>query len=207
MPIKGKRSGRLFMFVAAALLCVGAGVGVGRLSGSILVAKAVPATHTAQNGQKVAVQGVKIHGWWTIKVLDGSRVVAERQFENALVGNGASDLALILTGQLVAGHWNVFVYGPSSAFLFDLVQLRPDLTVTGSGGHVILSGNHTASSAMTIAQVQTALFSCGSTQTGSACAAGTVGSVGHLFTDATLATPVSAASGQIVQITVDISFS
>jgi hypothetical protein len=208
MPFQGKWVRRVFIFVVA-LLCVGAGVGVGRLTTATLFAKAVPAAHVSHRGQSAAVQGVKVHGWWTIKVLDHGRLVNERQFENALVGSGASDLASLLTGGESAGHWNVFVYDSSSypTFLFDLVQLRPDLNVSASGGHVILSGNYTATAAISIGKVQTALFTCAATATASNCTTGTAFGTGHIFTEDTLGTPVAVANGQIVQVSVAIIFS
>src|SRR5438874_2634859 len=119
MPFKGKHIGRVLAFVAAAILCVGAGVAVGRLPIGSLLAKTAPAAQAVDSGSSEAVysglkgtqQGVTVHGWWTIKVVDKGRVVSERQFENALVSSGAAELASLLTGQKVGGHWNVFVYG------------------------------------------------------------------------------------------------
>jgi hypothetical protein len=214
MPFKGKHIGPVLAFVAAAILCVVAGVAVGRLPIGSLLPKTAPAAQAVHSGSSQAVysglkgtrQGVTVHGWWTIKVVDQGRVVSERQFENALVNSGASEITSLLTGHKVGGFCNLFVY-QNGLFLFDLVQLRTDLTVAASGGHIVLSGNHTATAAMSIDKVQTNVFTCPSTATASTCSSGAGGHTGHQFTDANLSPPVSVANGQIVQITVDISFS
>src|SRR5712692_6116958 len=88
MAFRGKVSNRTFMFVAAALLCVIAGLAVGRLP--LLLARGAPAQIAAHDPP---TQGFTLHGWWPIDVFRGPQLVSPRQFETASltvnqIGNG-----------------------------------------------------------------------------------------------------------------------
>ncbi len=223
MPFKGKRTGRVLMFVAAGLLSVGVGVGVGRLSAWGQLVKAGPAgTHAIQaagGNSAVGAQGVKVHGWWTIKVLDRGHLVAERQFENSLVaGGGDSLLADLLTHQYTMGPWFVDAF-QTDGQIFELTNAadvadRRQLTVNGATpGHVILSGTYTPATANSIGRVATGAYGCPPDIASSSCVNSWL-STRFNFTSTTITTgtppvpaPIAVAAGQIVQVTVDISFS
>ncbi len=103
MAFRGKVSNRTFVFVAAALLCVIAGLAVGRLP--LLLARGAPAQIAAHDPP---TQGVKVHGWWTIDVFSGTRLVSTRQFENACltvnqIGN-AEPCSFSSPAQLTSGY-------------------------------------------------------------------------------------------------------
>lgn len=54
--------------------------------------------------------GITVHGWWTLTVRDHGRVVAKRQFENALTPTtGAETLAAIFMRQEVPWTWAITV--------------------------------------------------------------------------------------------------
>jgi len=216
MPFKGKRTGRVLMFVAAAALCVGAGVAAGRLPVWGLVAKAAPA-HAVHYGQKAAAQGITVHGWWTIKVFDGSRLVREQQFENALstqFGNGGhAVLTGLLTRQYVAGPWQVTVHATKTGGTEDFAlssaadfAANGPLAVNDVNHHTVLTGNYTAKADISIATVATYLYPCGASVTPAACV-NVNGSYLFAFTNADVTPNVAVSSGQIVQVKVDISFS
>lgn len=218
MAFRGKLSDRAFMFVAAALLCVIAGVLVGR---SPLVDKLVGGGSPAKHAVHSSAAGVQVHGLWTIRVYDGSRLVTTRQFENACitvstVGNGCDVvLADLLTRSYAMGPWQLYANNAGGGQLFQLSSaadigsqgVQGPLTVSGATpGHVILSGNYTATSAISIAKVSTSVSLCPSSTAPSSCV-NYFGDFFFVFTAATLASPVAVANGQIVQVKVDISFS
>jgi hypothetical protein len=182
-------------------------------------------------------EGIKVHGHWIIDVRnpDGT-VVAHREFENALTSIGAITLAKILGRQRTPNLWVIFLRsGPNGVtpWLLNGVQpgfiLEPNdfspadfhtfktLTVTVPTGtdangnpvpnanKLVLSGNATALNAGQIGEVGTSLISCpANVLPGNPC----VGfSDLQSATFATLNTPQSVSAGQIIQVTVVISFS
>jgi hypothetical protein len=212
MRLKGNGTGRVLMFVAAAALCVGGGVAAGRLPVWGLIAKAAPA-HVAHSGQKATAQGITVHGWWTIKVFNGSGLVQERQFENALsiqaTNGGDAALTALLTRQAVAGPWELLVDTTTvDHVLYSAADQAGDgqLAVNDVGRHTVLTGSFTARADISIASVWTFLFVCGPSVTPAACINRT-GSHTFAFTNADVSPNVTVSSGQIVQVKVDISFS
>ncbi len=216
MAFRGKVSNRAFMFVAAALLCVIAGLAVGRLP--LLLAKGAPGQIAAHDPP---TQGVKVHGWWTIDVFSGTRLVSTRQFENACltvnqIGNGCDAvLANLLTRGYSMGPWQLYAIDAGGALLFQLSSaadiglqgVNGPLNVSGATpGHVILSGNFQAGSDINIGKVSTSVSLCVSGTPPSSCV-NYFGDFFFNFTSATLQSPVAVANGQIVQVKVDISFS
>jgi hypothetical protein len=204
------------MFAAAGLLCVGGGVGVGRLAIWDQLAKVAPvsaaSTSQAKHHTSVPVQGVTVHGWWTIKVFSRNRLVSERQFENSLVtGSYGGDqlLAALLTRQKSMGPWELIAYWPTNGVT--VLGSAPDdgnnLTVNGATpGHVILSGSYMAAADISINRVLTGTYTCGSSTAPVSCV-NLAGGFWSNFTSTNIAPPVSVANGQIVQFKVDISFS
>lgn len=54
---------------------------------------------TAQEApEQAANEGIALHGHWTIEVYDEGQLVERREFDNALVNNGARMLTLLLAG-------------------------------------------------------------------------------------------------------------
>ncbi len=57
-------------------------------------------------------EGIQIHGWWTIEIRNRDGSVAKHvEFENALVSDGPAILAGLLSGNMVAGSWELAVAG------------------------------------------------------------------------------------------------
>ncbi len=234
----GKQAGRTLLGAAAVLICVGAGVGAGRLpiwdQLAHRVASGSRASHTVLGttgssafapvgASRVAMQGLKVHGWWTIKVLDHGRLVINRQFENSLVTGtnasgqpgGDSALSELLTRGHTGGPWKLDTGDPNGAVIFVLSSApnAPEngpLNVDGASteGHVILSGQYTPNSTVTIASVNTFVFLCSNSTTPVNCTSTAIASQFN-FTSAALppASQVTVNGGQVVQIKVDISFS
>ncbi len=51
---------------------------------------------------------IKVHGVWTIDVLDGSgHLVTRREFENALTSRGSEFLASFLASSSTSGRWRI----------------------------------------------------------------------------------------------------
>ncbi len=223
MKIVAQRLGQAVALVAVALICVGGGIGLGRLPIWNRLANA-PRAVPAPLPQAVAAndrspnQRIKVHGSWTIKVLDKGRLVTERRFENALltantIGNGGDAvLAGLLTRQYAMGPWQLYASGTSQFQLSsaaDIAQqnVNGPLTVSGATpGHVLLSGTFTAGASTTISKVSTSVSLCPSSKAPAACV-DYFGDFFLQFTSTTLSVPVQVASGQDVQVAVDISFS
>lgn len=217
MALGGKRRSRVLMFAAAGLLCVGAGFGVGRLPALNQLIQAAPvsavSSQAANHRAAGPALGVSVHGWWTIKVLDRSgRQVSESQFENALstgfLNGGHALLAGLLTRAYTMGPWELLAsWTGGSLKLGSAPDDGNNLTVNGATlGHVILSGNYTATADISITQVSTFGFLCANTIAPSNCTSA-FNTYFFGFTGTTLASPVAVANGQIVQLKVDISFS
>lgn len=157
--------------------------------------------------------GIKVHGHWTIDIKnpDGS-VASHNEFENALVGTGAATLARMLTHsttQLLG--WGIVMFPPQPApitwaiiesavtnFVPSQASISPNLTVVvgPSFFDVVLQGSVQAPSASTIAMVSTLMV----TQE-------PFNQQVHYFTERILAQPITVQAGQVIQVTVDFSFS
>jgi hypothetical protein len=205
------------MLAVAGLLCVVSGVAVGRLPAWGQLVKAAPisaASQAANHHKGVPVQGVTVHGWWTIKVFDQKRLVSERQFENSLQTGlsygGDIFLAALLTRQKSMGPWELAAFWASGNFV---LGSAPDdgnnLTVNAATpGHVILSGNYTAVADISINRVQTSMYTCPAATAPASCVnAIVIGNLWFAFTSTNLVPSVPVTNGQIVQFKVDISFS
>lgn len=168
-------------------------------------------------------EGITVHGEWTIEVYDADGTLAESvEFSNALDSIGAEHLALLLSGQLVAGEWHVEIgnYAPGSHPCTDGAgsgdtcratqvwdfqpNFFPTLVVDSSvAGQLTLDGSVVVENDTSITAVETRLATC------------TVGTNDCLntgyapasFSGTLLDTPVPVSSGQTVQVEVVISFS
>jgi hypothetical protein len=69
----------------------------------------------AAKAPRGAGEGIQIHGWWTIEIRNRDGSVAKHvEFENALIGDGPAVLAALLSGNFVAGSWQLIVAGTQS---------------------------------------------------------------------------------------------
>ncbi len=170
-------------------------------------------------------EGIQVHGHWKIEILqsDGT-LVSSYEFDNAF--NGASDLMSVLKRDQSPGIWSVMLQGTGvspgacddSGTPVSCVVTEPsnpnagsnlfkNLTVTNSAGFV-LSGSATAAYAATVTDVWTHVGYCaGSVAPASCTDAMTSFAAGSSFTLAALGTSQPVAVGQIIQVTVTISFS
>jgi len=170
-------------------------------------------------------EGIKIHGHWKIEILepDGT-LVSSYEFENAFVG--APTLMEFLKRDSTPGIWSVILQdtgmdpgacdlggNPESCVVTESSNpnsgsnLFKNLTVT-DGLNFVLAGSATASYSATVTEVWTHVGSClGSVAPVSCTDAMTSLANGLPFTVVTLGTPQPVAVGQIIQVTVTITFS
>ena len=166
-----------------------------------------------------AREGITVHGHWVIDVRNPDGTLSSHtEFENSLTERGALHLAMIL-GRAVAGvrGWTIALEtsggapfgenssGPVSAEIFEAALGQVGvafwrfgtLTAAQVESTVVLKGTATASGVGQIGLVSTALTVVnlsGNLQNG-------------VFSATGLSNPVSLEPGQIVQVTVTLSFS
>jgi hypothetical protein len=185
----------------------------------LVVAASAPAAAAEPGGTR---EGIQVHGHWKIEVFDpdGTRISAY-EFENAFVGSAF--LTDLLAGRASQGLWGIWLDAVAVATpcLDDLGQdaqckiLEPgdtaaanhflNLTVAGTSS-LVLAGSATAGQSTSIDTVTTMLSTCGPTVAPASCTASAAAS-GSAFTMKSLGTVVPVLAGQIVQVTVTISFS
>ncbi len=194
--------------VAAAFTAALAVAVVGTAGASLMHRMTAPPTATQ----------VTVHGQWTIIVRNKHhKIVARRQFENALVPSGAAVLARLLSRASGAGSWGVNIgFGAivdSTNTASDSPPVYKNLTVTAptsgpDANKVVLSGTATPSADTTINNVDTYLGECTGPPT-----AGCVSPASSQFTHKALdglngdPAAVPVAAGQQVAVTVKLSFS
>jgi hypothetical protein len=163
-------------------------------------------------------EGIKVHGRWTIDILnpDGS-LVSHHEFENAFAGHlgAATFMNGVLSRSKRVGLWQISLGGTPACYANGapcwIVEpgtpieggvLSVAVPTTGpNAGKFVLSGSTTAPRVAQISVVQTGTDDC-PPAAGSTCTAGSVG-----FTQKVLAAPIDLVEGQIIQVTVVISFS
>lgn len=165
-------------------------------------------------------EGIKVHGRWTIDIRnpDGT-LVSHREFENALQTSGAALLGSFLQRTDKAGEWIMAVSGGPSpcgtpCWIYEPATQFPagspifkTLTISSQGGsnnNTVLAGTATASADGVIETVSSSNYRC-SVDSQGVCPASVFS--GTLFTLKNLATPINVVAGQIIQVTVVISFS
>jgi hypothetical protein len=187
------------------------------------------------------VEGIKVHGHWTIDIRNADGTIASHhEFENALTGQGKRVISGLLTGTEAIAAWAVTLYGndatdnpcagPTSARVECVIREQGfaaqfdsdgvNLQVTAPLVHepppnsltairfVHLSGSTsstTASPSSVIARVRTDVAVCVGGLTRVECVAQAVNR--EPMTTRLLPTPIVVAPGQIIQVTVDITFS
>jgi len=153
-----------------------------------------------------------VHGRWVIEIREpDGRLVSRREFENELQPSGQSILTDLLTHKAVAGSWVVLAGLPFCEK--DLIGsggcpsggATAELIVVSAGGTVVLTGVAPAPIALSFTEVGTAVATC---DPGTyACISGAAGyKVPVGFSYRTIPAQ-SVAAGQIVQVSVTISFS
>ena len=169
-------------------------------------------------------EGIKVHGHWTVVVRnpDGTQV-GRHEFENALDIAGRALLPAFLGRRLTPGSWTIKVwdglcpaeYGAEQCRIVEsssnlaasattFTNLVLGLPPHGTPGEVSLSGSFTAANAGHVTRVATGLGSCVGTWAPAAC---TENFPAAIFSSTVLTTPIPVQQGQIVQVTVLISFS
>jgi hypothetical protein len=184
---------------------------------------------TAFAGDKngVTQEGIKVHGHWKIEVFnpDGTQM-SVTEFENSLVSGGGFYPVKLLTGQAVHAAWGIQLdntggtnpcdnagspdpcrIGESGANYLSLIIHSTNLTVSTTTNSFTLSGSVTAANTSTINKVQTAWSMCTSTTVTLTDCRPSPNNVWGFLTATTLTTPPSVVPGQLIQVTVTISFS
>jgi hypothetical protein len=171
-------------------------------------------------------EAIKVHGHWTIDVQnpDGS-LVSHNEFENALDSFGALRLAEMLARLKVPGVWNIGLWQVGTArrpcpsyfngacVIGEVGSTDPEaqfktmtVSVPTSGpnqGKLVLKGTATAEADGDINTVYTDLGYCAGTTAPASCPAYR----DSTFTRKDFSSPVQVLAGQIIQVTVVISFS
>lgn len=177
-------------------------------------------------------EGIKVHGHWTIDIKNADGTLASHhEFENALVARGAQQLVTTLAGGSSPVGWAIWMVGVNQATApcdgpnsvpYPCVIRQAEITVDGPSESanlqvvgipigapttLRLSGSVTTTALRPseIADVVALMVSCAPALTRSACIAGQ--GLRLPVTEHLLSTPISVAAGQIVQVTVDITFS
>ncbi len=204
--------------VLRAMLILALVVGMAPLAeAQSLAAKGKPAAVSAKSQASAkpsggTQEGIKVHGHWTIVVRDpDGKEVSRREFENALLAEGKGFLARLLARQVSVGEWVVSLNDsnggicgiflePTSNQTFPGVPktLTVNFIPTPGGGSngpgtVELKGNTQAPFSCDIARVETGIFL---PQGG-----------GSLLTGTNLQSPISVATGRLIEVTVILSFS
>jgi len=175
------------------------------------------------------VEGVKVHGEWTIEVRDpDGTLVSHTEFENSLQGGNAA-LSLVMGRKKTMGLWRIQMglgdlpcysdyYGAYSGCIVTepsstktgshyFKNLTVDVPTTGADAYkVVLSGNFTVSRNYTLREVFTGTSVCDPTATpNSNCENLDLGSfTGHGFSSSEY---IPVLAGQQVLVTVKLSFS
>jgi len=173
-------------------------------------------------------EGIKVHGHWTIDVRNPDGALAShRDFENSLQPSGAAALVGSLSRTSVTGLWMVVLGGLSAPGPCNSTTtcyvLEPNETISGDSynltvsaptsgpnrGKIVLAGSVTVSGSATIAVVETMMDVCAMGVNATACTATQAGYITTLFTSFGFMPNmyVTVVPGQLVQVTVVLSFS
>ena len=176
-------------------------------------------------------EGIKVRGHWTIDVLEpDGKLVSHNEFENALLASGGELLSAVLGHDLGVGFWtlqtttsgvankpcNTGAGFPSGCTIYEVAPNFPqpnqftgllvEAPTTGiNSGNLVGSGSFTAINPADINLVKTSVRSCDANSTPASytsCGSGFIN-----FTSATLSPVVPVLAGQIVDVSVVISFS
>lgn len=209
---------RVGTWVAATVLSVAGGLV------PVANAQVQPASSLVQTAKTSGAmgEGIKVHGHWTVVVRnpDGTQV-GRHEFENALDRGGLALLPAFLGRRLTPGSWVINVwdglcpgeatcrivesFSEIAASATTSTNLVVNVPAYGTAGPISLSGSFTAVTGGHITRVATQLGACGADRAPSIC--NFSGYLETLFSSTVLTTPIPVQQGQIVQVTVRISFS
>ena len=157
-------------------------------------------------------EGIKVHGHWTIDVRNPDGTLAShRDFENSLQITGGAALSSSLARTGVIGSWKVVLLTSSAGVIGALSETSGNLTVGAptsgpNSGDLVLNGSFTDVQGGIVATVESFFDFCSPGVLPASCNdANAIAET--LFTMRILTTPVSVVAGQLVQVTVVISFS
>jgi hypothetical protein len=180
----------------------------------------------SNGGQK---EGIKVHGHWTIEVRNPDGTLAKRQeFENSLISDGAKQLLRVLARQQTVGEWSIIFQGHfdtdrtclsgGSPVACQLVEVNSQTqalpwifkTLVASWSQsdplkFVLSGSATAAKAGNVFTVFTRMVTCNPDVLPANCSSNAQFLTNFTFRE--LPQAIDVAAGQIIQITVAISFS
>jgi hypothetical protein len=174
-------------------------------------------------------EGIQVHGHWKIEILDpDGTLVRVTEFENALTVSGAGTLGRVAVGLRAVASLGIRIEDDSSGGPCDdgsgglspcaitemgtdySVWFEPDSTnlqITATDT-VVLEGSVTADHAVDVSVVDTIGKLCLADVSPVDCRAIPSGPITLFrYTTATLPSPVPVDAGQIIQVTVTISFS
>ena len=173
-------------------------------------------------------EGIKVHGHWKIVVMNPDGTVDSiTEFDNALIiaaDSGGELIVNLMANQSVHGAWWIRFYGTSGAGPCDTggnpaacviaesgvsngtITHSTDLSVSDNGTTLTLFGSVVAAYADSILSVSTYSGACVSTTT-TIDSCRTTGPTFNGFTSTTLGTNPAVVPSQVIQVTVDISFS
>jgi hypothetical protein len=184
----------------------------------------------AESGKRFG-EGINVKGHWKIEVFnaDGSRA-GTTDFENSLdPGMGQGYLVMLLSGQAIHGNWGIELDATTGDKPCDNTGTPASCKIGEAGGNygsvllnstnlnvdgnwstvprkITLSGSVTAQMISTIDQVKTTVGLCQNLTTTLTECKTTNNNIWLTFTSATLPSPPSVVEGQLIQVTVNISF-
>ena len=161
-------------------------------------------------------EGVSVHGHWTISIVRDGEVVERREFENALLNGGATQISMTLAGERTPGLWGIAIYTSTSLTaplcdtpysLESVCRLREpdDVTVSTPDPNItlLLEGSAGAQADAELTRVTTAQTFCGPDIAPADC---TTTENSDVITGTTLSSPISVQNGDVIQVTVELSF-
>lgn len=191
---------------------------------SLAAASCVAALSAAVLADDAAREGIQVHGQWRIEVFDpdGTRV-SVTEFENALLNPDA--IAQLMAGQTSYGGWYVTLEGAAPPCLdsqqnavncnigmegvnyFAIQMHSTNLTVQSApGGHILLQGSVTAAATGSVGAVSSRFGYCSGSDVSPALCVTQGRTMSNALTGTMVDPAPSVVPGQLIQVTVDISF-
>jgi hypothetical protein len=194
----------------------------------------IPGSSTGTESTTVAAtpgspsEGITVHGHWTVDVLNPDGSLAEhREFENALAVDGRYLLSTILAGKLTPGPWLIMIDGTNSPCKYQntnsscmicepgdndatksnfFSNLTVNFASTSTTTTLLFNGSITVTNTSNIDKVYTYLRHCGPNISHEDCNGSNIVSGFYNFTNAVLSPTIAVQAGQIIQVSIVISF-